>query len=1287
MRDCHGIRDKRALNARDFGATSRLWIAGFAAIVGAVGSSYAVDARLPDETGRPVFRNFRPTDYRGHPQVYGITSSADGLVYMSSEQGINEYDGIRWRHLTAPVSMVFSMQTDAMGRIWIGGQDQFGFFASDAPGADPVFHSLLAALPADAMPVGRIHTVIVLPSGVYFSAPDRIVRWRDGGARVWHFPGRPPELHAVGNSLYAHIKERGLFRLEGESFVAVCTSPVFTKSFESALLPLDGGQLLAVVATEGFFTLDPATGTLTPWPTPAAALVRDARIHAGTRLPDGSFVFGTQPLGLLFVSADGQNVRRLDRSNGLIDNSVLSLAPDQAGGLWVGFNTGAARIELNSTVTVFDGNNGPPPGTIDCWGRHEGTLYAGAFDGLWRLEPANSATGAGARFVKDPRGFRNLFAIEPFEGETLLAGNSGLYRLGDERSELLLDTEPNRPLGLVISRVTPGRVFVPGIRGLTVAQKNSDGSWSKLAEYLELGDVHSAVEEPDGSVVLGTYSRGFWRLPRAGEIKDWHAATPIHYFKDCGLPEVIQWTGVFNARGGASLFTDTGSFRLDASGTRCVPDDRFVIPGEHRLAIFPLVRTSNGDGWSTVFTTSTLETDYPLGRFTPGASGETWQLAPAGALGEIGFAGAAVIALDRTPAGEEVIWARGYNNTVRLALGRAAPPIVAWSAQIRSLTADGHAQPLPAAGVTRELAFSREPIEFTFAAPAFGASGEVRFQNRLVGYAKNWSAPTTQAGVSFTNLEGGPFTLEVRAIDAEGRVSKIAALTFRIEPPWYRRPVAYVLYGCFVGAAIFAFLRWRLGRAQREQRRLEALVVTRTSELATARDAAEAANRAKSAFLASMSHELRTPLNGVIGYSQVLQNDQRLAPDQQEQLRIVQSSGEHLLRMINEVLDLAKIEAGKVTLHPAPCALVDLLRDIAATHASTAAAKGVELKSELASNLPAWIECDAQKLRQILDNLLGNAVKFTSTGTITLQARPTGGAQIEFRVRDTGPGITAPDQARLFQAFEQAHHLRPNAPGTGLGLAISRALVVRLGGDLTLTSTPGIGSNFSFTIPMPECAPPASAGEGQRLAGYEGEPRRILIIDDHDINRRLLIDLLTPLGFICSDFAVPRVALERLSSGDEPWPDAAIVDVRMAELDGLEFTRALRRLPRGPQLKVLLTSASVLSFNLEEGRRAGADDFIAKPFRAADLLDKVGQMLALQWRYSDSTPRIESTEPTQPLAESLRAELREQLAQGDLTAFRARLVELRTAQPAAALTALDEAAARFDLPRLRALLT
>jgi signal transduction histidine kinase/DNA-binding response OmpR family regulator len=1259
------------------------------ALIAAVLSMRAADG---DEAGRPVFRNFRPTEYRGDPQVYAVALTPDGLVYLSNAQGVIEYDGVRWRHLPAPTSATFNLDAGSDGRVWLGGMDEIGYYAADTAGGARVYHSITAQLPPALRSPGRVRSVIARPEGVYFSVPRHVFRWRDGVVRDWPLGTRPIKLHPVGNDLYAHVAGTGLLRLVGDEFQLVSTDAAFLTSNESAIFALDRDHVLAAIANAGFFTVDLTTGALTPWATPVNTLLRAASIPAGVRLPDGSFALGTLPFGLLIISPDGMRFRRLDRTTGLVDNVVLGLAPDPAGGLWVGFNTGAARVELDSPVSVFDGDNGPPSGTIDCWGHYDGALYAGAFDGLWRLTPSDPATGAGARFVKDPRSITNVFAIQPFEGETLVSTTAGLYRMtsGGDGVEQLVDSILNHPLCVIASRVTPGRFYLGGTRGLTVVQKTPAG-WTKLAEFLELGDIHTATEQTDGTLWLASYSRGFWEIPRAGEISDWTQVKPRQFLKNCGLPEVILSTAVFDSSGGVSLFTDKGSFRLDASGTRCIPDDRFPIPGEPRTAVYPFEHAANGDGWASVFTTGTRETNYPLGRFVPTTDGPRWLPAPPAAIAEIGFAGAIVMAIDRSPNGEEVLWARGNNNTVRLALGHPPATPAAWRAVIRELDADGREQVLPAANTTLRLPFSREPLRFALAAPSYGTGGEVRFSTRLLGYSDKWSEPNERPEVVFTNLEGGPFTLEVRAHSAEGRVSEPAALRFSVAPPWQRTPVAYSLYVLAAVGGMTGFIRWRLGRTAREQRRLETLVVLRTSELATARDQAEAASRAKSSFLASMSHELRTPLNGVIGYAQVLQDDRRLLPDQRERLRIVQHSGEHLLRMINDVLDLAKIEAGKLELRNMPFVLRELVRDTADLHAPAAAAKRLALDISVAAELPAWVTGDSQKIRQILDNLLGNAVKFTLSGTVTLRATRAAdqhdGDGIGFAVADTGPGIDAADQTRLFQPFEQATRRRPNAPGAGLGLAVSRALVERLGGTLTLDSHPGRGSTFGFVVPLPAVAPdPILAGRGNRRVGYEGVPRRVLLVDDHTVNLSLLTDLLTPLGFSCREFGSGEAALDHLEREAVPWPDLAILDVRMAGLDGLELTRRIRALPRGSALKILLTSASVLTFDPEEGRAAGCDDFLPKPFRSVELLDKIGALLGLRWRETGSQSPFATAHV--PLPPDVREVLREHLARGDLDAFRAALTAAAAAHPAAEArwAEIEAAAAAFELSRLRLLL-
>jgi CheY-like chemotaxis protein/anti-sigma regulatory factor (Ser/Thr protein kinase) len=397
--------------------------------------------------------------------------------------------------------------------------------------------------------------------------------------------------------------------------------------------------------------------------------------------------------------------------------------------------------------------------------------------------------------------------------------------------------------------------------------------------------------------------------------------------------------------------------------------------------------------------------------------------------------------------------------------------------------------------------------------------------------------------------------------------------------------------------------------------------------------------------------------------------------------------------MINDVLDLAKIEAGKLEVRPAPFSLAELISDVGAAHLPAAAGKRLTYRAELAEDLPAWVEGDAQKLRQVLDNLIGNAVKFTARGGVTLRVGRSADAAgaLQFVVIDTGVGIAAADQARLFQPFEQAQGTRPAAPGTGLGLAIARALVERMGGRLTVESSPGHGARFAFALQLPVVAAPAMAAGRPAVTGYEGPRRQVLIVDDHAVNRSLLTDLLAPLGFSCRTAPSGDAALADLQSGREPWPDLAIVDLRMDGIDGLELTRRLRALPAGGAVRVLLTSASVISFDPAEAQAAGCDDFLPKPFRTADLVERIGALLGLCWHEAAPAavePEAGAPAGTARVPEAARAALREVLAQGDLEAFRTVLAQWRERSPAAAeaWAALDQAAAGFQLSRLRSLL-
>ncbi|MED5617729.1 hybrid sensor histidine kinase/response regulator [Ideonella sp. BN130291] len=386
-----------------------------------------------------------------------------------------------------------------------------------------------------------------------------------------------------------------------------------------------------------------------------------------------------------------------------------------------------------------------------------------------------------------------------------------------------------------------------------------------------------------------------------------------------------------------------------------------------------------------------------------------------------------------------------------------------------------------------------------------------------------------------------------------------------------------------------------------------------------ARRAAELANRAKSQFLATMSHELRTPLNGILGYAQLLGMDSALSERQCRGINTIRESGEHLLSLINDILDLSRIEAGRIELCPTPVDLVALLRSVVEIVRVKADQKDLIVAFDVAADLPAMVLVDLRRLRQVLLNLLGNAVKFTDSGTVSLVARSEGGTEDGFSllhidVSDTGVGIKPEDVPAIFKPFEQVGDVRRREAGTGLGLTITRALVRAMGGDIRVTSELGRGSRFSVTLRLQHADPIAPrAAERNGAARYEGRRRRVLIVDDVAQNRSLLSDFLAIAGFESLSAEDGQQGIEKARTFR---PDLVVMDSVMPVMSGLEATRRLRQDPAFNGLPIIAVSANVSEDHRRKCLAAGADLYLSKPVRLPELASAIGQLLHLdlQWQ-------------------------------------------------------------------------
>jgi two-component system sensor histidine kinase/response regulator len=420
-------------------------------------------------------------------------------------------------------------------------------------------------------------------------------------------------------------------------------------------------------------------------------------------------------------------------------------------------------------------------------------------------------------------------------------------------------------------------------------------------------------------------------------------------------------------------------------------------------------------------------------------------------------------------------------------------------------------------------------------------------------------------------------------------------------------------------------------------------VQVRTAEL-------ERANQAKSVFLANMSHELRTPLNAVLGFAQLLRRSPGLAGEDRRSLDIIRRAGEHLLGLINDVLSISKIEAGRLTLDAHPFSLRAMIQGIESMMRVRADKAGLILRIELAEGLPEAVQGDEGKLRQVLVNLLGNAVKFTKSGSVTLRAAWSDG-RATFEVEDTGPGIAQAEQAALFEAFTQTESGRSSKEGTGLGLAITRQIIRLMGGEIRVRSEVGKGSTFSFDVLLPASSSKVVAIESRQVVGLVPGQRvpRVLVADDTEENRLLLVQLLGAIGIPVRESSN---GLEAVELWEREKPDLILMDMRMPVLDGREATRRIRaRENGGPKTSIVALTASAFEHERSEILACGADDFLAKPFREEDLFRVISAQTGVQFTTAAESPTAQTT-VTKDLLVRLSPEeasrLREVLETGDV---------------------------------------
>ena len=578
----------------------------------------------------------------------------------------------------------------------------------------------------------------------------------------------------------------------------------------------------------------------------------------------------------------------------------------------------------------------------------------------------------------------------------------------------------------------------------------------------------------------------------------------------------------------------------------------------------------------------------------------------------------------------------------------------------------------------------REPFfEFKFVALNYISSKENQYAYMLEGIDKDWYYSGTNPFGRYTGLPGGEYKLRLKGSNNDG-VWNEEGISIRvvIDPPFWETWWFYsaiILFSIVVILSVIYYViklnsevkeRKKAERKLWEHRdKLEETVKIRTVELKAAKDQAEAANKAKSIFLANMSHELRTPLNAILGFGRNLSRAKDLTPENRKEVDIIRHSGDHLLEMIDEILSLSRIEAGRVELQQAPFDLKRTLEDMAQMIEVRVQAKGLRFDLELDAALPRMVQGDVGKIRQVLINLLGNAIKFTDKGYVILHVstKPLGSdparVLLQLAVEDSGLGIPEEQIDTIFDSFMRGNHTDDKAKGTGLGLAICRSLVDVMDGRIDVASKPGQGSLFTVTVPL-ELAETSSLDhedgrETQVVGIMPGQtPKRILVADDNADSLVLLTTMLERVGFKLRGVENGESAIEAFKS----WrPHLICMDMRMPVMDGYASTKAIRELPGGERVKILAVTASVFEEQRDEILGAGCDEFVRKPVQEGDFFEIIADLLEVEFIYTDATQAQvpgKASALTVEMLSKLPPELVSELRQAALVLDRAAMAEL-----------------------------
>ncbi len=1086
------------------------------------------------EAGLPYITTYSAVEYNSGQQNWDIVQDRRGVMYFANTGGLLEYDGVSWRQFRPGISMaLISLSMDLTGRIWVGGTREFGYLAPDSLGYLK-YVSRIQRIPITDREAEVQWGVEVTSQGVYFLGQNVLFRWsaKSSELKTWRPETRIGTSFVVEDDFYIRQVGVGLMRMEGDSLRLVPGGERFANIAVSAILPYSdsrqapdaslgeiGNQsqgnsndarhnrLLIATSAQGLFVYDGLS--FQPLKTEADAYLQQNRVKCGTALADGRYALGTLYGGLVIIGRRGSLRLILDKATGLPDNTVYKAYTDSQGGLWLALNMGIARVELSSPITLHSQTPGLQTGVEQVL-RHQSKIYASTANGVYVMKKGFLP---GAPSVFQPIDGLKAQCRELLSADSLLlvTSDKGIYQIGNNRVELIKNSEIGTPSYFLRSRYDTSCIYVGFANGFGLMQLRS-GRWTFACEVPSVHEIVEGMAE-DGpgtlwlttrygvALHLHTQSLQFSKRQNSSTVK-------IERFGEAhGLTR--GWVKVLPVNDGVVFSTNKGLRRFDPENRTFVLDSSFgglFADTTWDFGGSDLDVDDRGRVWTSRSGQIGVAVPEPDGSYS-------WYTTPFRRFADFGEIWTFYI--DQKYKG--VYWFGGAYGIIRYDETIANDYTAGYPALIRRVLVNGDSVIYGGAYVspvsmikTPALAYKNNTIRIEYAAPYYDNEAANQYQYFLEGFDNDWSDWTPETKVDYRKLPEGNYRFHVRARNVYQSIGGESVFALKILPPWYRTWWSYLLYGVMVLGVLYAILRYESNRQQHKQlATLESLKAEKLKEL----------DKLKSDFFANISHEFRTPLALILGPAEQLL--EKLSGNDKKKIALIYRNSQRLRQLIDQLLDLTKLERSKMNLQTQPGDFTTFLKGLVMSFESLAEQKGIDLHFVLSEtpqsegpqsgrslNVDAEDYFDRDKIEKIFINLLSNAFKFTPKGgsvrvTVTLIADcrlgvvcSTAGEKygiihprceicannaaakgrqgalqslncVEITVADTGEGIPAEQLPYIFDRFYQADSSsRRVHGGTGIGLALVKELVGLHHGSITVTSEEGVGTTFTICLPL-----------------------------------------------------------------------------------------------------------------------------------------------------------------------------------------------------------------------------